>query len=117
MLTLSRLSINPCEHIYILGSFHFDISEKVGKEESDKGKRKALSDSEKEEEEEEEQEKSVTKKRKLRSRSVCRNDNEEEPAGPSSQLTPRKRSKKLCFCKSSPQLSSYLCRHGRLLNA
>ncbi|XP_077940828.1 nuclear body protein SP140-like protein isoform X1 [Gasterosteus aculeatus] len=77
------------------GSFHFDISEKVGKEESDKGKRKALSDSEKEEEEEEEQEKSVTKKRKLRSRSVCRN--EEEPAGPSSQLTPRKRSKKLCF--------------------
>lgn len=111
MLTLSRLSINPCEHIYILGAFHFDISEKVGKEESDKGKRKALSDSEKEEEEEEEQEKSVTKKRKLRSRSVCRN--EEEPAGPSSQLTPRKRSKKLCFCKSS----SYLCRHGRLLNA
>nr|XP_040047560.1 nuclear body protein SP140-like protein isoform X4 [Gasterosteus aculeatus aculeatus] len=79
------------------GSFHFDISEKVGKEESDKEKRKALSDSEKEEEEEEEQEKSVTKKRKLGSRSVCRNDNEEEPAGPSSQLTPRKRSKKLCF--------------------
>ncbi|XP_040047558.2 autoimmune regulator isoform X2 [Gasterosteus aculeatus] len=66
------------------------MDEKVGKEESDKGKRKALSDSE-----EEKQEKSVTKKIKLRSRSVCRN--EEEPAGPSSQLTPRKRSKKLCF--------------------
>ncbi|KAL6103258.1 sp140 [Pungitius sinensis] len=82
------------------GSFHFEISEKTGKEESDKGKPKALSDSgdeEEEEEGEEKQEKSVAKKRKLRSRSARSEDNEEELAGPSSQLTPRKKSKKICF--------------------
>ncbi|KAM8844904.1 uncharacterized protein AB9W97_000294 isoform 2-T2 [Spinachia spinachia] len=75
------------------------MDEKVGKEESDKGKRKALSDSEEEEEEEEEQqETSVTKKGKLRSRSAHGDDDkEEEPAGPSSQLSPRKKAKKLCF--------------------
>ncbi|XP_068575028.1 nuclear body protein SP140-like protein isoform X1 [Cebidichthys violaceus] len=69
------------------GSFHFDkqLPERAETEEED-------------EEEEEKQENSVKKKRKLRSRSVC--VDEEEPAGPSAQLTPRKRSKKICF--SSP---------------
>ncbi|XP_075941294.1 autoimmune regulator-like isoform X1 [Anarhichas minor] len=79
------------------GSFHFDkqLPERAETEESDEGKRKELSEGE---EGEEKQENSVKKKRKLRSRSVC--VDEEEPAGPSAQLTPRKRSKKICF--SSP---------------
>ncbi|KAK9535411.1 hypothetical protein VZT92_007794 [Zoarces viviparus] len=79
------------------GSFHFDnqLPERAETEESDEGKRKELSEGE---EGEEKQENSVKKKRKLRSRSVC--DDEEEPAGPSAQMTPRKRSKKICF--SSP---------------
>ncbi|KAM6914237.1 uncharacterized protein PEZ65_014675 [Lycodopsis pacificus] len=79
------------------GSFRFDkqLPERVETEESDEGKRKELSEGE---EGEEKQETSVKKKRKLRSRSVC--VDEEEPAGPSTQMTPRKRSKKICF--SSP---------------
>ncbi|XP_078125552.1 uncharacterized protein sp100.1 isoform X2 [Sander vitreus] len=82
------------------GSFHFEMPENVEKEEADEGKRKELSEDE--EEGEKKQKTSVKKKRKLRSRSVCDNDGEEEEeqAGPSSQFTPRKKSKKLHF--SSP---------------
>ncbi|XP_032392992.1 nuclear body protein SP140 isoform X3 [Etheostoma spectabile] len=81
------------------GSFHFEVPESV--EKADEGKRKELSEDEEEEEEEGEkkQENSVKKKRKLRSSSLCDNDEEEQP-GPSSQFTPRKKSKELCF--SSP---------------
>lgn len=71
----------------------------VEKEETDEGNRTEPSE---DEEEEEKQANSAKRKRHLRSRSVC--DEEEEQAGPSSQLTPgqRKRSKKICFCKSPP---------------
>ncbi|XP_034395971.1 nuclear body protein SP140-like protein [Cyclopterus lumpus] len=78
------------------GSFHFDKQpeETVETEESDEGEKKALSGGEGGKEK---QENSVKKmKRKLRS-----SDHDEELAGPSSQLTPRKKkSKKICF--SSP---------------
>ncbi|KAL7379492.1 hypothetical protein ABVT39_028271 [Epinephelus coioides] len=79
------------------GSFHFyqQQPESDETEESGEGKRKKLSA---DEDGEKKQENSV-KKRKLRSRSAC-NEEEEEQAGPSSRLTPRKKSKKLCF--SSP---------------
>ncbi|XP_028455894.1 nuclear body protein SP140-like protein isoform X1 [Perca flavescens] len=82
------------------GSFHFEVPESVEKEEADEGKRKELSEDE--EEGEKKQKSSVKKKRKLRSSSERDNDDdeEEEQAGPSSQFTPRKKSKKLCF--SSP---------------
>nr|XP_033499732.1 nuclear body protein SP140-like protein isoform X4 [Epinephelus lanceolatus] len=82
------------------GSFHFyqQQPESDETEESNEGKRKKLSA---DEDGEKKQENSV-KKRKLRSRSACNEEEEEEEeqAGPSSRLTPRKKSKKLCF--SSP---------------
>ncbi|XP_029294355.1 nuclear body protein SP140-like protein [Cottoperca gobio] len=72
------------------GSFQFEVQlpERVQTEEEEKGK--ALSE---DEEEEEKKANSVKKKRKL-----C--DEEAEQAGPSAQLTPKKKAKKILF--SSP---------------
>nr|XP_046271228.1 nuclear body protein SP140-like protein isoform X2 [Scatophagus argus] len=77
------------------GSFHFrsQLPEKVDEEETDKGKRKELSE---EEGEEQKKGKWVKKKKNQRSRSVCDDDEEQADPGPA----PRKKSKKLCF--SSP---------------
>ncbi|XP_073351380.1 uncharacterized protein [Pagrus major] len=81
------------------GSFHFSTQrpKRVDEEDTDREKRKELSE---DEEEEEKKTNSVKKKRKTRMKSVC--DEEEEQAGPSSPVTPgrRTRSKKISF--SSP---------------
>ena len=80
----------------IAGSYLSDLQmpEKV---EMDTDKRKELSEDEKKEED---QIKSVKKRKKRKNRSMC-SDEEEQP-GPSSGLTEgqRKKSRKICFCKS-----------------
>ncbi|XP_028455895.1 nuclear body protein SP140 isoform X2 [Perca flavescens] len=92
--------MNQYPTLRLLHKSLMDVPESVEKEEADEGKRKELSEDE--EEGEKKQKSSVKKKRKLRSSSERDNDDdeEEEQAGPSSQFTPRKKSKKLCF--SSP---------------
>ncbi|XP_042372292.1 nuclear body protein SP140-like protein [Plectropomus leopardus] len=83
------------------GSFQFYVQqpERDESEETDEEKRKKLS---KDEGGGKKRANSVKKKRKLRNGSVCEEEEEEEEeqAGPSSQMTPRKKSKKICF--SSP---------------
>ncbi|XP_032392994.1 nuclear body protein SP140-like protein isoform X5 [Etheostoma spectabile] len=94
--------MNQYPTLRLLRNSLLDVPESV--EKADEGKRKELSEDEEEEEEEGEkkQENSVKKKRKLRSSSLCDNDEEEQP-GPSSQFTPRKKSKELCFLSESAE--------------
>ncbi|TKS91696.1 Nuclear body protein SP140-like protein [Collichthys lucidus] len=76
------------------GSFQFNVrqAEQAVDKETDKGKRKEVSE---DEEKEEKKANSEKKKRKLRSRRIRDDDDdeEEEQAGPSSQSTPNKKKK------------------------
>lgn len=79
----------------IAGSFESDIQlpEKVEKEDTDKRKGKESS-----EDEEGEVKKANSEKRKRKQSRKIVSDEEEEQAGPSSPV--KKKSKKICFCKS-----------------
>ena len=96
----------------IAGSFESEIQlpEKVGKEDTDKRKRKESS----EDEEGEEVEKANSGKRKGKQKRRIVSDEEEEQAGPSSPV--KKKSKKICFCKS-PLTDASLCTPFILLSS